>query len=195
VTDELLMRAVRAGDCGQLGALFERYHAALFDFLCRTTGDRSAGEDLVQDVFVRILKYRHTYRDDSCFETWLFRIARNARADFFRRRAAGRTVDLEHAEPAADAPDPVLGLQRTADTARLQRALMRLPEDKRELLVLARYRNLRYEQIAQLLEIEVGAVKVRVHRALKQLRDVFEQLSNEEAPCAVTTPRSISDRR
>ena len=98
LTDELLMRAVRAGDCGQLSGLFERYHAPLFDFLCRTTGDRAAAEDLVQDVFVRILKYRHTYRDDSCFETWLFRIARNARADFFRRRTAVRMVDIEHAE-------------------------------------------------------------------------------------------------
>jgi RNA polymerase sigma-70 factor, ECF subfamily len=191
------MRAVRAGDCGQLGGLFERYHVALFDFLCRTTGDRTAAEDLVQDVFVRILKYRHTYRDDSCFETWLFRIARNARADFFRRRTPVRTVDMDHArdEPATDDADPVLGLQMSADTARLKRALMRLPEDKRELLVLARYRNMRYDQIAALLEIEVGAVKVRVHRALKQLRAVFEQLSNEEAPCGVKTPLSISDRR
>jgi RNA polymerase sigma factor (sigma-70 family) len=148
-------------------------------------------------VFVRILKYRHTYRDDSCFETWLFRIARNARADFFRRRTAVRTVDMDlaHAEQASEDPDPVLGLQLSADTARLKRALMRLPEDKRELLVLARYRNMRYEQIAALLEIEVGAVKVRVHRALKQLRDVFEQLSNEEAPCGVKTPLSVLDRR
>ena len=83
----------------------------------------------------------------------------------------------------------------SADTARLKRALMRMPADKRELLVLARYRNMRYEQIAAVLEIEVGAVKVRVHRALKQLREVFEQLTNEEAPCGVKTPRSISDRR
>ena len=72
---------------------------------------------------------------------------------------------------------------------------MRMPADKRELLVLARYRNLRYEQIAAVLEIEVGAVKVRVHRALKQLREMFEQLTNEEVRCGVKTPRSISDHR
>jgi RNA polymerase sigma factor (sigma-70 family) len=195
VTDELLMRAVRAGDCVQLGALFERYHTALFDFLCRTTGDRTAAEDLVQDVFVRILKNRHTYRDDSCFETWLYRIARNARSDFFRRRTAVRMVDIDYAEPSADDPDPTEGLQMSADTARLKRALMRIPADKRELLVLARYRNMRYEQIAAVLEIEVGAVKVRVHRALKHLREMFEQIANEEAPCGVKTPRSLSDRR
>ena len=83
------MRAVRDGDVSQLGQLFERYHARLFEFLNRMTGNRVAAEDLVQDVFVRILKYRGTYRDDGRFETWLFRIARNARADYFRRRRAG----------------------------------------------------------------------------------------------------------
>src|SRR5947207_15561366 len=113
MTDEALMLAVRNGDVAKLGTLFERYHVALFDFLCRTTGDRTAAEDLVQDVFVRILKYRHTYPDDSCFETWLFRIARNARADFFRRRTPVRTVGMDHAcaGPATDGADPVLGRQ------------------------------------------------------------------------------------
>ena len=82
------MRAVREGDLAQLGVLFERHAVNLFDFLSRTTGNRTAAEDLVQDVFVRMLKYRATFRDDGRFETWMFRIARNARADYFRARAA-----------------------------------------------------------------------------------------------------------
>ena len=184
MTDELLMRAVRSGDCGQLGRLFERYHLPLFDFLYRTTGDRTAAEDLVQDVFVRILKYRHTFRDDSSFETWVFRIARNARADHFRRRNTAQTVELgEDAELPAAAPDPADALDRASHAARLRRALMQLPDDKRELLVLARFRGLRYEQIGALLDIEVGAVKVRVHRAMRQLREIFDRLgTRREAP-------------
>jgi RNA polymerase sigma-70 factor (ECF subfamily) len=63
------MRAVRGGDVARLGVLFERYHRALFDFLTRMTGDRAAAEDLVQDVFIRVLKYRATFRDDGSFET------------------------------------------------------------------------------------------------------------------------------
>lgn len=177
MTDELLMRAVRSGDCGQLGRLFERYHLPLFDFLYRTTGDRASAEDLVQDVFVRILKYRHTFRDDSSFETWVFRIARNARADHFRRRNTSPTVELnDDAEVAAAVPDPADALDRASHAARLRRALMQLPDDKRELLVLARFRGLRYEQIGALLDIEVGAVKVRVHRAMRQLRETFDRL-------------------
>lgn len=189
------MRAVRAGDLGQLGRLFERYHVALFDFLGRTTGDRAAAEDLVQDVFVRILKYRHTYRDDSCFETWLYRIARNARADYFRRRSLAVSVDLDDAEPVSPAPDPARVLEQSSNEARLKRALMRLPDDKRELLVLARYRGMRYEQIGALLEIEVGAVKVRVHRAMNQLRAIFDQLADEDTTCGAKTQPSISDPR
>src|SRR5258705_13079978 len=84
VTDETLMHAVRKGDVAKLGLLFERYHRPLFDFLARMTGNAAVAEDLVQDVFVRVLKYRATWRDEGRFETWLFPIARNARAHFFR---------------------------------------------------------------------------------------------------------------
>ena len=65
------MRAVRDGDVSRLGVLFERYHLALFDFLSRMTGNAGVAEDLVQDVFVRVLKYRATFRDEGRFETWI----------------------------------------------------------------------------------------------------------------------------
>jgi RNA polymerase sigma-70 factor (ECF subfamily) len=190
VTDEALMRAVREGDIGQLGVLFERYRASLFDFLSRTLGDRSVAEDLVQDVFVRVLKYRQTYRDDGCFETWVFRIARNAKADYLRKRIGLERVGELTIDPPASDPGPAQLFERSRDTELLKRALMRLPEDKRELLVLARYRNMQYEQIAALLNIETGAVKVRVHRAMKELREAFQRVTDEERPCGVKTSSS-----
>ena len=101
VTDEALMRAVREGDLAQLGRLFDRYHRVLFDFLSRLTGNRHTAEDLVQEVFLRILKYRATYRDDAPFETWVFRIARNARADYYAKREKG----LPLSEEALESPD------------------------------------------------------------------------------------------
>ena len=169
------MTAVREGDLAKLGLLFERYHGALFDFLSRMTGDRAAAEDLVQDVFVRILKYRETYHDGGDFETWLFRIARNARADYLRTRQL-----LEPLAEAMDRPEPAPGpmrrLESARERARLKQALLQLREDKRELIVLARYRGMTYEQIAALLGIETGAVKVRIHRALQELRHIFLQL-------------------
>jgi RNA polymerase sigma factor (sigma-70 family) len=191
------MQAVRAGDAGELGRLFERYHLPLYEFLYRTTGDRHGAEDLVQDVFVRILKYRHTYRDGSPFVTWMYRIARNARADHFRRRHGSGVIDPLHVdehELRSPAPIPSEAMTRDADAALLRQALMQLPDDKRELLVLARYQQLPYDQIATLLDIEVGAVKVRVHRALKQLRERFDDLTTRRTPWTAKTPSPLSGR-
>src|SRR5215207_11561534 len=104
------MRAVRDGDIGQLGVLFERYHGPVFDFLSRMTGDRLAAEDMVQDVFMRILKYRGTFRDGGSFETWLYRIARNARADYFRQRAPLEPLEGDALERPEPQPGPALQL-------------------------------------------------------------------------------------
>lgn len=184
VTDEDLMLAVRAGDLSQLGLLFDRYHRQLFDYLSRMTGNRSAAEDLVQDVFVRILKYCHTFRDESRFETWVFRIARNARSDYFHARRIRETVLDETADRADDAAGTAESFEVSRQTARLRRALLLLREDQRELIVLARYRGMKYEAIADLLGVEVGTIKVRMHRAVKELRDIFLRLS-ENQPCDV----------
>lgn len=199
-TDERLMDAVRGGDAARLGALFERHHVALFEFLYRTTGDRAGAEDLVQDVFVRILKYRHTYHEGSPFSTWMYRIARNARADYLRRRngaVAIRAADgREWAEfdPPSQAPGPTERAEWGGQAALLRRALLQLPDDKRELIVLARYQQMPYEHIAHVLGVEVGTVKVRVHRALKHLREVFDRLATRRLSCDVKTPLSTSRR-
>ena len=179
------MTAVRDGDLAKLGLLFERHHAGLFDFLARMTGDRTAAEDLVQDIFVRILKYRSTYRDGGSFETWIYRIARNARADYFRTRQPLEPLAAEAFERPEPGPNPMLRLEADRDRARLKRALLQLREDKRELIVLTRFRGLSHEQIAGLLGAETGAIKVRLHRAIKELRDVFLRLSDGNESCDV----------
>jgi RNA polymerase sigma-70 factor (ECF subfamily) len=188
VNDEALMHAVREGDLAQLGLLFDRYHVPLFDYLCRMTGNRHTAEDLVQEVFLRVLKYRATYREGARFETWLFSIARNARADYFRKRDAVAPLS----EEALETPDAALGpegeIERDSESGRLRAALMSLREDRRELLILARYRCLKHEAIAEMLGIDIGTVKVRVHRALKELREIFLQMA-ERPSCDVKTPR------
>jgi RNA polymerase sigma-70 factor (ECF subfamily) len=185
VTDEALMTAVRDGDLAKLGLLFERHHAGLFDFLSWMTGDRTAAEDLVQDIFVRILKYRSTYRDGGSFETWLYRIARNARADYFRTRQPLEPLAAEAFERPEPGANPMRLLEADRDRLRLKRAMLQLREDKRELLVLTRFRGMSHEQIAGLLGIEIGAVKVRIHRAVKDLREIFLCLSDGNPSCDV----------
>jgi RNA polymerase sigma-70 factor (ECF subfamily) len=182
-SDEALMRAVRDGDIPKLGVLFERHHVPLFQFLSRATGDRAAAEDLVQEVFVRILKYRRTYRDEGRFETWMFHIARNVRSDHARRRRPEQPLEpfeREGLEPAAGGPAPDSQLAAKQDVEEVRRALMKLPDDKRELLVLSRYHGMKHEQLAAVLRVDVGTVRVRVHRALKELKEMVERLAGED---------------
>src|SRR5712692_1080446 len=84
-TDAELMTAVQEDDLSQLGVLFERHHLGLFNFFLRLTGSRSWSEDLVQEVFVRILKYRKSFRPALEFRPWLYAMARNAAAAHFKK--------------------------------------------------------------------------------------------------------------
>jgi RNA polymerase sigma-70 factor (ECF subfamily) len=171
VADEDLMLQVRSGAAEMLGVLFDRYQTPLYNFYTKMTQDRALSEDLVQDVFLRILRYRQTYRPGTPFRAWMYQIARNARVDAMRKVKPEAPMLAEPAAPAA--ADTA---QQKQEAQLLQRALMQLPEDKREILILSRYQELKYEEIARLMGCEVGAVKVRVHRALQQLREAFRQL-------------------
>jgi RNA polymerase sigma-70 factor (ECF subfamily) len=177
-SDQEVMMQVRAGDVEQLSILFERHHARLFGFCLGILGNRESARDLVQEVFFRLLKYRESFRPEAPFAPWLYRLARNACIDHLRKSNRERP-----AEPDLDRPDPTPlvpeELERKEELAKLQAALARLPEDKRELLLLARSGTLSYEQIAALLGCSVGALKVRVHRALQLLREAYARVDSE----------------
>ena len=183
ISDHELMLAVRAGEIGKLGDLFERHHQRLYGFFVRLTNQPSVSEDLVQIVFYRILKYRHTYRDEGKFSAWIYHLARKVSADHFRKHARTPTPadptdfhDQPDLEPAPDAQ------ASTADDLELmRRALARVSHDHREVLVLARLQHLNHQEIARLLDCSVGAVKVRAHRALKELREVYFKIRKEQA--------------
>jgi RNA polymerase sigma factor (sigma-70 family) len=187
-TDESLMLAVRNGDVDQFAVLFERHHDRLFAFFYRMTGDPPASEDLTQEMFVRMLKYRNSFGESSEFRAWMYQIARNARADHFRKRSV--EAELPN-DIRADGRLASAQLEREEEISVLQRALLALPEDKREILILARYEEMKYEAIAAVLQIEVGAVKVRVHRALRELRAVYLKMSGEQPKCDVKKPKPI----
>jgi RNA polymerase sigma-70 factor (ECF subfamily) len=182
-TDHDLMIAVRAGEIDRLGELFERHHLQLYGFFVRHTNDRAASEDLVQLVFYRILKYRHTYRDEGRFSAWIYHLARTVAADHFRRSSmAPRNTDPEDLQAVPDqAPHAAERAEAAEDTERLHTALAALDPERRELLILVRFQHLKHEEIARLFGLSVGAVKVRVHRALKDLRDIYFKLSREPA--------------
>jgi RNA polymerase sigma factor (sigma-70 family) len=173
-SDRELMGEVKGGDLARLGELFERHHHRLFNFFLRLTRERSAAEDLVQEVFVRMLKYRQTWKTDAEFTPWMFRLARNAATDLWRARPKELPADDETPEPVAEVVHPVDTMEQVDRRRRLALALDRLPREKRELLLLARFSEMRYDEIGELLGVSVGAVKVRVHRAMKDLKAAFD---------------------
>ncbi len=182
-TDHELMVAVRAGEVARLGELFERYQQRLYAFFLRLTNQPAVSEDLVQVVFYRILKYRHTYRDEGRFTAWIYHLARKVAADHFRKhaRAATATDPADLQEHPDETASPDTRAATADDLALLQEALARLPLEQREVLVLARMQHLEHREVARLLDCSVGAVKVRVHRALRELRSVYFRLRRDQA--------------
>jgi RNA polymerase sigma factor (sigma-70 family) len=179
--DHELMIAVRDGDLDCMGELFERHHGPLFGYLSKVTGNRTAAEDIVQNVFQRMLKYRHTYRDEGSFTAWMYHLARRCATDHYRKSSsAPLTVDPAHLEAHTDDSDSADESAAIADDhALLHRALGRLDRDDREVLLLSRLQELSFAEVATILECSVGAARVRAHRALRTLRDHYLQIQKE----------------
>ena len=182
LSDHELMISVRDGDLDGLGELFERHHGPLYGFLVKLTGQRSAAEDIAQTVFQRMLKYRHTYRDDGSFTAWMYHLGRRCAADHFRKHnaapaATDPTTLQDHPDDNPHAGDRAATRD---DHALLHFALGRLDRDDREVLLLSRFQELSFAEIAVILECSVGAAKVRAHRALRELRDAYLQLQKEK---------------
>jgi RNA polymerase sigma-70 factor (ECF subfamily) len=180
-TDHALMLAVRDGELDALGELFERHHGPLFGFLVKLLGDRPAAEDITQTVFQRMLKYRHTYRDDGSFTAWMYHLARRCAADHFRKANAApyATDPADLSARADDAPHAAQQATVRDDHALLHTALARLDHDDREVLLLSRFQELSFAEISHILECSVGAAKVRAHRALAELRSIYLRLQKE----------------
>lgn len=172
------MMKVKSGDLDKLGLLYERYKKRLFGFFYNLGNNPSVSEDLVQNVFLRILKYRNSYTGEGAFTAWMFRMARNVNHDHYKKiskESTYRKVLLEDTE-VKSANDLDDALEQKGNEVLLRKALTRLPVEKREILLLSKYREMRFHEIAEVLGCSEGAAKVRVHRALKDLRTIFLQL-------------------
>ncbi|HEV2483749.1 MAG TPA: RNA polymerase sigma factor [Puia sp.] len=177
LTDNALMLQVRSGDLDKMALLFQRYHRPLYGFLFHMTRHREASEDLLQNVFYRMLRSRHTFTGDGEFKTWMYSIARNVVKDHVKKsRREPDSYDAgELAERISVSTRTDETLEHRLELKALQRALNALSPESREVLILSRFQDLRYEEIAGVLDISVGAVKVRVHRAINQLKELYTE--------------------
>jgi RNA polymerase sigma factor (sigma-70 family) len=180
LSDNTLMLKVKDGDIDRLGLLFERYKKPLFGFFYGMNKDAELCEDLVQNVFFRILKYRYLFRGEGDFKTWMFHIARNVNHDHYRKNKLGKTESVELWQERIGHEDSyALQIQQDEDLKMLSMAMDRLPEDKREVLILSKFQEKKYKEIGEILGCSEGAVKVKVFRALQELQAVYRQLEKQ----------------
>ncbi|HMJ70728.1 MAG TPA: RNA polymerase sigma factor [Cyclobacteriaceae bacterium] len=177
LSDNALMIAVRDGDTGRLGLLFERYKRPLYGFFYGMNRNQELSEDLVQNTFFRILKYRHLFRGEGDFRTWMFHIARNVSHDHFRKDKLKWKESLESWQNKLGHEENREGeMQLTETNAMLSMAMDRLPQDKKEVLLLSKYQEKKYKEIGEIIGCSEGAVKVKVFRALQELKVIYQQL-------------------
>ncbi len=171
MSDEALMESVLNGDLDKVAVLYERYKKPVLNFFIRFGADRESGRDLTQQVFFRLIQYRHSYKTGSGFRPWIYRIARNIFHDFLKQHGSGyKSIETlsEVAQEEENDEEPFILIRK---------ALERIPDDYREVLMLSRYEELKYEEIATVLNISVSLVKVRVFRGLKALKEEYEKLN------------------
>ncbi len=175
--DETVMKLVRSGDVQKLAILFERYHIKLFNYFLRLSGKRDISEDLTQDVFFRLLKYRQTFRGESKFLTWMYSIARNVYIDYYKSKKPDLSLEEQFHEEFDDRPKPEETVEADQERQLLHQALNTLPAEKKEVLILSRFQGLKYEEISNLMDCSLASVKTRVHRAIKDLRKAYRAIS------------------
>jgi len=176
MTDEQIMEAVKTGDLQQASLLFDRYHKRLFNFLARMAMDRELAEDLTQNVFLRMIKYRNSYREGAKFQSWIYQVARNVFSDHYQtiKNRKSEFVDVEKmGDRMADSDETSM---MDEQERLLHRSMAMLSEEQRELLVLTRYQQMKYEEVATIMDTTVANIKVKVHRAIAKLREHYFEL-------------------
>ena len=188
-TDLQIIRGALSGDKEMFGLLVHKYQNRLFNSMVQITRNEPEAEDVVQDAFVLALTKLDSFKGNSQFYTWLFRIARNSAISRLRKKRpkvsldspsigshAGDVIPLELPGKVAAPSDE---MERQERAQGLMDALGRLSPEHREILVLREMEDLDYETIGEMLELAVGTVRSRLHRARSQLREFFNKDGND----------------
>lgn len=182
-TDEALMLSFRDGDARAFEELVARHRRGLFNFLLRSVQNRSRAEELLQDVFLRVVRSKDRYEKTAKLTTWLYTIARNLCVDESRRAKFRRTVSLDAPRRSQEEDSPAMVDSVAADQVptdeaaaapqirqRLAKAIDQLPEDQREVFLMRQMSGLSFKEIGEIVGAPENTVKSRMRYALEKLR-------------------------
>lgn len=181
MTVEELVRATAKGDSSAFEQLVRLYENKVYALALRMCGNPEDANDAAQEAFLSAWRGLPTFRGESGFATWLYRLASNAAIDQLRRGKHQRE-ETSIDEPSAILPDTGPGPQEAAEGVELREAvaagLRELSEDHRQILLLREYQELSYEEIAAVLDVDLGTVKSRISRARRALRKILLERGN-----------------
>jgi RNA polymerase sigma-70 factor (ECF subfamily) len=183
--DGSAMRRLREGEDLALNEIMERWQKRVTSYLLRLTGSEIVATDLAQETFVRVYQSRNRYRPAGKFSTWLFAIASNLARERFRWLKRHPTASLNDADKAerqlservaADGLNPSEAVEKAEHAKAVRDAVMFLPDDLREAVVLFEYEDMSYEQISAITGCSRKAVETRLYRARGILRERLKRL-------------------
>ncbi len=181
--DEALMAFFQDGKVQAFNELVQRYQDRLHNFLYRYTHNHQDCEDLVQETFLRVHKSKHSYKPIAKFSTWMYTIALNLAKSMYKKKQRMYKVSIHKDESDPDDRELLLedvnilqddALHEKLCMEQLEKALMELPEDFREVIILRDLQQLTYEEISEITEIPMGTVKSRINRGRAQIQALIK---------------------
>jgi RNA polymerase sigma-70 factor, ECF subfamily len=187
VDDQRLIAECLKGHSAAFGELVRRYQDRLYNTVYRLLDNAEDAQDVVQDAFIHAYQSLKSFKGDSLFFTWLYRIAVNAAISWKRKQRAvlrlhsSRNGDAGPVEPpdSSESMDPGFALEQAEEGERVQAALNRVSPEHRAVLILKEMEGQKYETMAEILDVPIGTIRSRLHRARLELRGVFEQMEQE----------------
>jgi RNA polymerase sigma-70 factor (ECF subfamily) len=177
-TDEELIARFQSGDIYAYEQLVRRYKEPLLNFIFRFIGDLVEAEDIVQDTFYRVYKNKHYYKEVAKFSTWIYTIASNLAKTELRRRRRKRFFSINKETPnekEVEIPDlktdPEVEANTVVTEKIIQKAIGKLPQKFRQVIVLRDIQGFSYEEISSIIKVPLGTVKSRVNRARLRLQE------------------------
>jgi len=191
-SDEVLMEQLAQGSHEAFDKLLSRYEAAVITFCYAFMRNREAAEDLAQETFMRVFRNARRYQPVAKFTTWLYRIAANLCINELKKGKLRHSLSLDEAagpDPdgtkiieriAADDKSPLNDAEYHEAQSLIGKAIDHLPDDQRTTLIMVEYHHMQYQEIAEVLEVSVSAIKMRVKRARETLRETLKILQAQE---------------
>ncbi len=172
IEDEIIMQRVKDGNLSEMSVLFERYNVRLYNYFLKLTRNKLISQDLTQNLFYRMIRYKSSYNNEYGVKAWMYQMARNLHIDYCKEEKRTGELFMNTETYPVDISDEDEGFLEE-DYERLEKAFSALTREQREIIVLSRYQGLKYEEISVIVNQSVPAIKVAMHRAIKRLRGIY----------------------